>query len=230
MNTEIIKSGWFLIDKAVGPTSHDNIAYLRKITGIKKIGHAGTLDPFASGLLVVAVGRECTKKISEYVGLDKIYLARLELGAVSNTYDVAGDINRNYRGKPKTEKQIINIIQDFVGIIEQIPPMFSAKKIKGVKLYKLARQGIEIERKPISINIISLKILRYKWPNLDLQIHCSSGTYIRSLGHDIGRELGCGAYVKTLKRVSIGKFRLDYAVGVDEITKANWQDKILAKL
>ena len=209
------KSGFLLVNKSEGPTSHDIIDKLRKITGIRKIGHAGTLDPFASGLLICAIGREATREISQFVKLDKIYVARLRLGAVSDTYDSTGKIKENYELRIRNQeldlKKIKNIINSFIGEQNQLPPMFSAKKIKGRKLYELARAGKTIKRKPHKIKIYYIKLLKLKYPYLDLEIKCSSGTYIRTLAHDIGQKTGFGAYLEKLNRIAIGKFKLTQA-------------------
>ena len=221
------KSGFLLINKPIGPTSHDMVDKLRRITGIRKIGHAGTLDPFASGLLIMAIGREATKRISQYVKFDKEYIATLYLGAISNTYDPEGEITRKPSfGYPKLGfkvEKIKKVLEKFKGEQKQIPPMFSAKKVNGRKLYKLARKGIEIKREPIYINIYELELLSYKWPELCLRVKCSSGTYIRSLGHDIGIALGVGAYLSALERVGIGDFSLDRACEVGELDENNWE-------
>ncbi|MFC1622618.1 tRNA pseudouridine(55) synthase TruB [Patescibacteria group bacterium] len=236
-------SGYILINKSarldsqsqvgarrVGPTSHDVIDKLRKITGIKKIGHAGTLDPFAQGLLLVAIGREATREISKFVGLDKEYVANLKFGAISDTYDLTGRIKIQEYKNIKINKIIIkNILKKFIGKQEQIPPMFSAKKVGGKKLYELARQGIEITRKPNQIEVYDIKLL--KWSNVKCQlsivVHCSSGTYIRSLAHDIGQILVCGAYLEKLVRTKIGKFKLTDAIELDKLNKENWQKRLL---
>jgi tRNA pseudouridine55 synthase len=217
---ENFKNGFLLINKPSGPTSHDIINRLRRITGIKKIGHAGTLDPFASGLLIVAVGRESTREISKYVKLDKTYIADLHLGAISDTYDRTGTIqlkmkNEKLYNAPRVKiKDIEKVLDDFVGHQKQIPPMFSAKKVNGKKLYQLARKGIEIEREPVDIEIYNIKLLNYEWPNLRIEVRVSSGTYIRSLAYDIGEKLACGAYLNELKRTSIGKHDLKDAISL----------------
>ncbi len=223
------KAGFMLINKPVGPTSHDIIDQLRQITGIKKIGHAGTLDPMAGGLLLVAIGREATKKINQFVKLDKKYQATLFLGAVSDTYDKEGKIKTTWPdNKPKPSLTAIKkAAQSFVGRGEQIPPMFSAKKIGGQKLYQLARAGKTVKRQPIKIEIYSLKILSYRWPHLTITVHCSSGTYIRTLAHDLGQRLGCGAYLTSLTRTAIGPFRLKQAITINELKKGDWQNFLL---
>jgi tRNA pseudouridine55 synthase len=200
---------------------------LRKITGIKKIGHAGTLDPFASGLLICAIGREATREINQFVKLDKEYIAEIFLGATSDTYDRTGIIN-NYEsrvlGITNYElNEVKKVIEKFIGSQKQIPPMYSAKKVGGRKLYELARKGLEIERQPNDINIFDIKILGHSFPLLTLKINCSSGTYIRSLAHDIGQALGCGAYLKNLKRTKIGEFNLSKAVDIKRLNENNWR-------
>ncbi len=189
------------------PASHN------AVLGKEKIGHAGTLDPFAEGVLIVAVGRESTRKLGQFLKMDKTYRAILHLGAVSDTGDLTGKI-RKFPGEslvdtvPKSLKQISKIIKSFVGEIQQIPPAFSAIKIKGRKSYELARRGIIPELKPRPVKIYSLKILKYRWPFLEITVKVSSGTYIRSLAHDLGQALGTGAYLEKLVRTSIGRYRL----------------------
>ena len=221
------KSGFLLLNKPTGPTSHDMVYKLRKITGIKKIGHAGTLDPFASGLLIMAIGRESTKQISKYVKLDKEYIATLYLGATSTTHDPEGEITKKPGfGYPKpgfNAEEIKKVLEKFKGEQKQIPPMFSAKKVKGKKLYELARKGIEIKREAVDINIKNLELLEYKWPELELKIKCSSGTYIRSLAYDIGEALRTGAYLTVLERISIGEFLLNKSCKIEELNEDNWE-------
>jgi tRNA pseudouridine55 synthase len=215
--------GFILINKPVGPTSFGVIARLRKITGIKKIGHAGTLDPAASGVLLCAIGREATRQIDKFVKKDKEYEALIILGSVSETLDREGEIIKKYFGQPIKIKEIKKVVNSFLGKQEQIPPMFSAKKIGGKKLCDLARKGIEIVRAPVQIEIYKLKILKYKWPELRLRIKCSSGTYIRSLAADIGQKIGCGAYLGALVRTELREYKLKKAVDLDKIDKDNWQ-------
>jgi tRNA pseudouridine55 synthase len=218
---------FLLINKPIGPTSHDIVNRLRKITGIKKIGHAGTLDPFAEGLLLVAIGRESTRKISQFVGLDKKYLATLKLGAVSDTEDRTGKISIRHPERSDgilTKEKIEKTLKKFLGKQEQIPPMFSAKQIDGKRLYKLARQGKEIERPTQQIEIYEIKLKKYlpKKMELILEIKCSSGTYIRTLAHDLGQTLGCGAYLEKLVRTEIGKYKIKKAILLEKLTSKNW--------
>ncbi len=227
MNEEKKQSGFLILNKPAGPTSFDMIYKLRKITGIKKIGHAGTLDPFASGVLIIAIGRESTKQIDNFVKKEKEYIATLHLGAETNTYDTESRIQNIESGiKNIPEIKISETLKKFIGEQDQIPPMFSAKKVGGKKLYELARKGIEIERKPSRVNIYELGLKEYKWPILKIRVKCSSGTYIRTLGFDIGRKLGCGAYLEELQRTAIGDFKIKKAVEINDLNKNNWQSFI----
>lgn len=215
--------GFILIDKETGPTSHDIIYKLRKITEIKKIGHAGTLDPFASGLMIVAIDRRATKEIEKFVKLDKKYLADIILGKETDTHDRDGKIMSNYYGEKIPKQKIKEAILKIKNQTEQIPPMYSAKKINGKKLYELARKNIKIERKPQSIKIFYIKIKKYIWPKLQLEIHCSSGTYIRTIANDLGKELDCGAYLEELRRTAIGNYTVKRAKKVKEIAQNTWK-------
>ncbi|MBT3412857.1 MAG: tRNA pseudouridine(55) synthase TruB [Candidatus Jacksonbacteria bacterium] len=217
-------NGFLLINKPVGPTSHDVIDEIRKTTGIKKVGHAGTLDPFADGLLIVAVGTS-TKSLKHFVGLDKKYRATLTLGATSDTYDNTGVITHS-KSEIQNPKQddVKTIISTFAGKQKQTPPMYSAKKVKGKKLYELAREGKEIKRDPINIELFSIELIEYSYPKLVIDVHCTSGTYIRTLGHDIGQKLGTGAYLENLTRTAIGDFTLEQACS---FPLDNWKSKII---
>jgi tRNA pseudouridine55 synthase len=221
-------SGFLLVNKPSGPTSHDIVNQLRKITGIKRIGHAGTLDPFASGVLLMAVGREATRKISQFVKLDKEYIATLFLGAETDSYDRLGKISDSkYQGAEIKSESIQKILLEFLGEQKQIPPMFSAKKIKGKKLYELARQGRIVVRDPVAINIYEIGIMEYAWPLLKIRTRVSSGTYIRSLASDIGRALGTGAYLAELERTKIGNYDLIQAVTVRQLIISDWHFSFL---
>lgn len=220
-----INSGFLIINKPSGPTSHDIIDELRNITGIKKIGHAGTLDPLASGVLIMAIGQEATKKISQFVKLDKKYVATLHLGTVSDTHDRMGIIKELNPEYPELSPKAVNkVLIKFIGKQKQVPPMYSAKKVKGYKLYQLARKGERVKREPVDIEIYNIKLLSLNWPLMTLEVHCSSGTYIRALARDIGQKLSCGAYVEELRRTAVGKFKLKQAVSINKLNKNNWQD------
>ena len=224
MSEQQIKSGFILINKPASWTSFDVVAYLRKVTGIKKIGHAGTLDPLATGLLIIAIGSTATKKINTYVKLDKIYTAKIKLGETSDSYDAEGKIIINNIVTEPTQKEIEQLLIEMTGPQQQIPPMFSAKKINGQRLYQLARQGLTIERQPSAIIIYQLELLTYQYPWLNLKIHCSSGTYIRSLIQDIGQKLSCGAVLYQLNREQIGDFQLTKARAPQELNSDNWSN------
>ena len=215
-------TGFILVNKPEGITSHDVVDRLRKITGIKKIGHSGTLDPFASGLLILGIGREATRELGRFLKEDKEYIAVLRLGAASDTYDREGRIEKKEIAEQPSRQDIERTLKDFVGEIEQTPPIFSAKKMKGKKLYELARKGIEVKPKPQKVKIYNIELLEYKWPRLKIKVSCSSGTYIRSLANDIGEKLSCGAYLEELCRTKIGDYVLDNASALDEITRENW--------
>lgn len=214
-------TGFLMIDKEGGITSHWVVEKLRQITKIKKIGHAGTLDPLATGLLIIGIGKEATKKLSNFLKLDKEYLAKIQLGAVSDTYDAEGEIKELPVAKHPTKEKIIRVLNEFVGETKQIPPSFSAKKIKGKKAYELARKGVKIKLKPVKVKIYKISLLKYTWPELTIEVSCSSGTYIRSLVHNIGEKLGCGGYLKELKRTRIGNLTVKEAKKLSEITPEN---------
>lgn len=212
-------NGFLFIDKPAGITSHDVVDRVRAVTGIRRIGHSGTLDPFATGLLILGVGA-ATKALGKIQGLPKRYLATMHLGAVSSTGDPTGIVTAyaypSSRAKLR-DLDIQNTLERFLGPIDQIPPMYSAKKIGGVKLYELARAGKIVERKPNRVTIHELTLREYTWPTAEIEVACSSGTYIRTLVEDIGKALGCGAYTESLRRTAIGPWRVDEAVTLDEL-------------
>ncbi len=208
--------GIFLINKPTGITSHNVIDRMRQVTGERTIGHAGTLDPLASGLMIVAIGKDFTTQLQKYVGLDKEYEAEVTLGQISTTQDAEGKLTQISTAQPAQE-EIEQTLKSFVGRCEQLPPIFSAKKIKGKKSYELARAGKEVELKPQQIEIFNIKLLVYDYPKLKIQTEVSSGTYIRSLAHDIGQKLRTGAYLSGLIRTGVGDYKILQAVALDEI-------------
>jgi len=191
--------------KPKGPSSFKIIGQIRKLTGVKKVGHAGTLDPLASGILVVGIGREGTKKLSEAVGQDKEYVAEIELGATSITDDAEGPITRQSSSKIPRNK-IIPVIKKFIGEIDQVPPIYSAIKVGGRRAYKLARAGESPPMKSRKALVKDIEILDYAWPILKIKVITGPGVYVRSLARDIGKELGVGAYMKELERTRVGEF------------------------
>ncbi len=208
-----------LVDKPMDWTSFDVVNKLRfsikHKLGVKKmkVGHAGTLDPMATGLLIVCVGKY-TKTIESLTGMDKTYSTTLKLGATTPSYDAESDEDATYPIDHITQGLLEEKIKSFRGEIEQFPPMFSAIKIKGQKLYTLARKGITVERKARAIRINECKIIRFESPKLDLFIDCSKGTYIRTIGHDFGKALDSGAYLTALRRHSIGVYTVKNAMSI----------------
>ena len=216
---------FLLIDKPKGITSHDVIDDIRKITGVKKVGHAGTLDPNATGLLILGVGREATKKLGTIAkDTRKIYEAEICLGEERDTDDSEGVAISKVKGfLPPGENEVRLILVTFLGEQKQRPPAYSALKIKGKKAYELARQGKKIDLKPREVAIHSIKLVSYKYPVLEIKTIVSSGTYIRALARDTGQRLGCGAYLKNLRRVGIREFSVEDAVKLQKLTKKNWK-------
>lgn len=213
--------GFILINKPAGISSHGIVNYLRRASGLKRIGHAGTLDPLASGLMILALGREYTKQLDKFIKLDKEYIADIYLGATSSSFDREQTTVSSYQGLKIKRKQIKQAILNYSGLIEQRPPIFSAKKIQGQRAYRLARQAKIVMPNIQTINIYAFKIIKYRWPHLKVKINCSSGTYIRSLAHDLGQTLGTGAYLYNLERTKINGFKLRQAVKIKKINSKN---------
>lgn len=223
---------FLLLDKPTGKTSHDMISLLRRITGEKKIGHAGTLDPFATGLLIIAIGRNSTRQIDNLKNLPKTYVCTIQLGATSDTYDLTGKITPIKDISTPQKISIEKAISSFVGQIKQTPPQFSAKKIAGKRAYELARIGESVDLKSQTITIHDFSLLSFS-PNkkqIEIKVTCSAGTYIRSLAHDLGQKLETGAYTLALRRTNIDKFSVKNAIKPTELTPKNWQTKTLTNL
>lgn len=219
---EKIPEKFLLIDKPVDWTSFDAVNFVRSYARTKsgnkniKVGHAGTLDPFATGLLIVGIGREATKKLDEFKSQSKTYLATVRLGATSDTEDSTGTISEIKNVKHPTLEDIEQTLKLVIGPQTQIPPMYSAKKIHGQKMYSLARAGKTVEREPGNIVIYGLKLLGYNWPNLEIEVSCSAGTYIRTLAKDIGEKLETGAYCAELRRTKIGPYNVEDAIKINK--------------
>ena len=226
-----MNSGIINVYKEAGYTSFDVVARLRGILKIKKIGHTGTLDPDATGVLPVCVGK-ATKLCDMLTDKDKVYECVMMLGVETDTYDLSGRVlSRN--SVTASEEEIVNAINSFVGDIMQVPPMYSALKVNGKKLYELAREGKEVERKRRPVTIFSIDILNISLPEVSIRIHCSKGTYIRSLCHDVGEVLGCGCAMKSLVRTRVSMFDIADARTLDEIeriVKAGNLDGIMLKV
>lgn len=199
--------GILVVDKPAGITSFTLVACCRRVTGVKKIGHAGTLDPFATGVMVLMIGREYTRLCDSYTSSDKVYETTLHLGVETDSYDIDGQVVNTSEYIPSVE-EVNKAIEAFQGAQLQTPPMFSAKKINGQKLYHLARQGVTIERSPVQVQM-KIDLLGYAYPHLKLRVECSKGTYIRSLAFDLGQKLTCGAHLIELRRIRSGIFTLE---------------------
>jgi tRNA pseudouridine55 synthase len=210
--------GILVIDKPRGVTSHDVVAGVRRLSKQKRVGHAGTLDPMASGVLLVCLGR--ATRVAEYlVGTDKAYRAVMRLGVETDTYDAEGHVVAT-QPVNVTGSTLRKVLLDFVGEIDQVPPMYSALKRQGKPLYKLARKGIEVERKPRRVTIHEIMLREFMaggHPDIMMDVRCSSGTYIRSLAHDIGAALGCGAHLIELTRLASGSFTIDEAIKLQDL-------------
>jgi tRNA pseudouridine55 synthase len=208
--------GILLVDKPRDHTSHDVVARLRGKLKMKRIGHAGTLDPMATGLLVILVGK--ATKVSQYlVGLDKEYEGTIELGKVTDTQDADGEVMETRPVPPLSEADVLTAVKTFLGDQYQMPPMYSAIKIAGVPLYKSARKGEEIEREPRFIRVMSWDVLRFATPQIDFRLTCTKGTYVRTLAHDLGAKLGCGAHLSALRRTATDKFKVGQALTLEQI-------------
>ncbi|KGF29182.1 MULTISPECIES: tRNA pseudouridine(55) synthase TruB [Oligella] len=211
-------TGVLLLDKAVDLSSNQALQRARRLFNANKAGHTGTLDPFATGLLVCCFGR-ATKISTNMLAADKSYRATLSLGAETDSGDLTGEIvaQAELAGIDLTKDRVLAVLQQFIGEIQQIPPMHSALKRDGKPLYEYARQGIELEREPRQVTIYSIDLIELAGDQLVLDVACSKGTYIRTLAQDIGRALGCFAYLKALRRLSVGDFHLDNAVTLDQL-------------
>src|SRR5580692_5354656 len=210
--------GAILVDKPSGPTSHDVVDAIRRKFGIKKVGHCGTLDPNATGLLIIVLGRG-TKLSERLMGDDKVYEVTIKFGEATDSYDSDGEITGSLPVMPMTLEQLNEEAAKFIGDQMQVPPMVSAIKKDGVPLYKLARKGIEVEREPRLVHIYNFRFTEYAEPLGKFRVACTKGTYVRSLAHDLGHKLGCGAHLTTLRRSASGKFDVADALTLDAVLK-----------
>ena len=210
-------NGFLVIDKPAGITSHDVVDRARRILGIRKIGHLGTLDPLGVGVLVLAVGK-ATKAVRYFVEDDKEYTTTVKLGVITDTQDLDGNVIEE-REVNVSREQFEHVLKAFRGEIEQIPPMVSAKKVGGKRLYKLHRQGIEVKREPKLVTIYQIDLQEFASPSVTFHVRCSKGTYIRTVCADIGQVLGCGGAMAWLRRTKSGFFTINEAVTLDELEK-----------
>ncbi len=218
--------GLLVIDKPLGGTSHDVVNRIRRVSGVRRVGHAGTLDPLATGVLLLCVGR-ATRLVEYLVGHGKMYETTVRLGQTTNTYDAEGEVVQERPFSHISPSQIEQALTQFRGTIQQIPPLYSAIKKDGQPLYKLARKGEVVDVPPREVTIHELTLLGIELPEVQLRVHCSSGTYIRSLGHDLGEALGCGGHLSMLRRTAVGKFTTQQATPLTELTQENVTDYLL---
>jgi tRNA pseudouridine55 synthase len=224
--SEPAPAGLVLVDKAPGWTSHDVVAKARGLLGTRKIGHSGTLDPDATGLLVLGVGQG-TRLLAHLTGLDKEYTGEAVLGTATTTLDSSGEVTGTWDMSAVTLDQVREAARSLTGDIRQVPPMVSAKKVAGRRLHELARQGVEVERKAVPVHVSSFEVAEPAAPGIfPLRVRCSSGTYVRSLVADLGAELGGGAHLRNLRRTAVGQFAVDEAVPVEELSR----DRVLDPL
>lgn len=220
-----MNSGFVIIDKEEGWTSHDAVAKLRGVFHTRTVGHTGTLDPMATGVLPVMVGR-ATRAAQFLEEDDKVYLARLRTGIVTNTQDITGEIVEERA--PETDVHAVEeAVKRFLGPTEQIPPMYSAIKINGKKLYELARKGVEVDRKPRPVEFYSIDVSEAGGGEYDLRVHCSKGAYIRTLCHDIGAALGCGGAMSALRRVRAGSFLIENSYKISALNEMDDPKSVL---
>jgi tRNA pseudouridine55 synthase len=208
--------GALLIDKPAGPTSHDVVDAIRREFRLKKVGHCGTLDPNATGLLIIVLGRG-TKLSEKLMSADKVYEGTVKFGETTDSYDAAGELTASLPVPPTTVEELNELAKSFVGDQMQMPPMVSAIKKDGVPLYKLARKGVEVAREPRLIHIYNFKFSDYHEPLGYFRVACTKGTYVRSLAHELGNKLGCGAHLATLRRTVSGKFDVANAIEFEHV-------------
>lgn len=206
--------GFLNVYKPAGITSHDVVARLRRVTKIKQIGHTGTLDPFAEGVLPICIGK--ATRLIEYLNDDKAYVGTVKLGSSTATYDTEGE-GVNFSDKKVDLNEIETALEKFRGEIEQLPPVYSAIKVNGKKLYEYAREGKEVKIEPRRVNISKLEVVDFEYPHLSLRIECSKGTYIRSIANDLGEELGTYGHLIKLVRVKAGDFEINEAIKLDDL-------------
>lgn len=230
LNTTEAPCGVLLVDKDPGFTSHNAVALCRRILNTKKVGHCGTLDPMATGMLIVVIGK-ATKVQDLLMCEDKVYTATMKLGVETNSQDADGEVVAVKPTEHITEDAIRAAFEHYMGDFEQVPPMYSAIKINGVPCYKLARKGQEVERKARAVRVLNYEITRIDTAaaEVDFTVHCSKGFYVRTYAHDIGQHLGCGAHLTALRRIRSGHFDISEAVDVPTL-KASSREELLARL
>ena len=208
--------GILLVDKPQGITSHDVVSKMRRVFHMKKVGHAGTLDPMATGMLLILIGK-ATKASQYLMSMDKEYVGKVKLGVITDSQDAEGETLEERPVPELTEAQVLAEMKTFMGDQYQLPPMFSAKKINGQKLYKLARQGKTVEREPRVIHISRFDLTKFDLPELSFIVGTSKGAYVRTIAHDLGERFGCGGHLNELRRTAVGQFRIEKASTIEEL-------------
>ena len=221
-------SGILIVNKPQGITSHDVVARVRRITGVRKVGHAGTLDPMATGVLLLCLGQ--ATRVSEYLmDSDKVYLARIRLGITTDTYDADGQVTSQADATGVSRGDLERELARLVGRLEQTPPMYSAVKHEGVPLYRIARRGKTVERQPRPVEVQAVDLIKWSPPEAEIRIQCGKGTYVRALAHELGQRLGCGAHLTGLIRTASGRFQIEQSHTLEDIARvfAEGQDSRL---
>jgi len=213
-------NGIVVINKPSGMTSHDVVARARKVLGFKKIGHAGTLDPLATGVLILLVGQS-TKLFDKFMAFDKGYRATMILGKRTTTADIQGEVIFEKQCAHITAEDVSGIFKEFEGEVDQVPPMVSALKVNGKRLYDLARQGIEVKREPRRVLISRIELLNFQPPQVSFFLHCSKGTYVRQLAEDVGERLGCGACISQIERTHVGPFSIEDSLDLGDLNPSH---------
>jgi tRNA pseudouridine55 synthase len=221
-----MKESLLVIDKIPGPTSFDVVRSVKRLFPGAKVGHTGSLDPFASGVLILLLGR-ATKLSNTLLNADKTYHATIKLGESTDTMDRTGKSDQSREVPTLTQETVEKVLQDFQGTWLQTPPMFSAKKIQGVRLYELARKNISVRREPVAVQLYKLQLIRLESPIIEVEVHCSKGTYIRSFADELGRRLGTVAHLHELRRLSCGPFYLKDSVTLDQLEQdaSGWHSR-----
>lgn len=215
--------GIIVVDKPCGFTSHDVVAVVRRKLKMRRVGHAGTLDPLATGVLVILVGRS-TQLFSKFVSFDKAYQATLRLGTKTHTADIQGEVVQEKPFDGVTRQAVEDAFTKFTGSIDQIPPMVSAVKFQGERLYKLARRGVTVERVARKVRIDVLKVKSFDLPHVEFYLECSKGTYVRQVAEDVGEALGCGACITEIRRTKVGPFTIDGSVKLEDLNEKHIRD------
>ncbi len=219
-------NGFMVVDKPSGITSHDVVNFMRRKFQMRRVGHAGTLDPLATGVLVILFGKD-TKLFDKFADFDKAYEATLKLGMTTDTADIEGKVLKELPFAEITQEHVEEVFKQFIGDTEQVPPMVSALKVGGKKLYQFARQGIVVAREPRKIKIHALRLMDFSSPQVKFYLECSKGTYVRQLAEDVGKVLGCGGCITQIRRTKVGPFLIDQAVNLEKVHEnhlRHWQD------